>query len=457
MTSATCSDREGIAALLDEYEAVQDKLAAIPLEVLSTADILAILARRERLARKSPVLQHRLINRLAAEATAEELGAKLPRALATRLRISPAEAKRRVAEAADLGPRVAITGEPLEPLLPNVARGQADGTIGAEHIARIRKFFHQLPVSVDFETRLAAERDLARHAGNLDPESFRKVADRLQAVIDQDGTYTDGDRQRRRGVTIGRQDIDGMSPISGHLTPEARAVFEAIFAKLAAPGMCNADDETPCVTGSPSDPQITRDHRTPFQRNHDALLAAGRIVLSTGDLGQLNGLPVTVIVSTTLQELQAGAGAAVTAGGSLVPMADVLRMAAHAYHYLVIFDGKGVPLHLGRSRRTASPGQRIVLYARDRGCTAPGCTVPAYQCQVHHAAKDWGDGGNTDVEDLALACGPDNRKVKPGGWETRIRADGRCEWIPPPHLDDGTSRVNDFHHPENLMAPESDE
>ncbi|BBZ01347.1 hypothetical protein MCHIJ_07840 [Mycolicibacterium chitae] len=456
MATATCSDRDGIIALLDEYEAVQDKLAAVQLDALNTADMLTVLARRENLARKAPVLQHRLINRLAAEATAEELGAKLPRALAMRLRISPADAKRRVEEAADLGPRIALTGEPLEPLMPNVARGQAEGAIGAEHIAKIRKFFTQLPVSVDFETKLSAERELARHAANLDPEAFRKVADRLQAIIDQDGTYTDADRRRRRGVTLGRQGADGMSPISGQLTPEARAVLEAIFAKLSAPGMCNLDDETPCVEGAPSDAQVKGDLRTPAQRNHDALLASGRITLSTGDLGQLNGLPVTVVVSTTLKDLESAAGQAVTAGGSLLPMADVLRMASHAHHYLAIFDGKGIPLHLGRSRRTASPGQRIVLYSRDRGCTAPGCTAPAYQCQVHHAARDWIDGGNTNIEELTLACGSDNRKVKPGGFQTRIRADGRCEWIPPPHLDDGSPRVNDYHHPENLMAPDSE-
>lgn len=251
MATATCSDRDGIIALLDEYEAVQDKLAAVQLDALNTADMLTVLARRENLARKAPVLQHRLINRLAA-GPPPELGAKLPRALAMRLRISPADAKRRVEEAADLGPRIALTGEPLEPLMPNVARGQAEGAIGAEHIAKIRKFFTQLPVSVDFETKLSAERELARHAANLDPEAFRKVADRLQAIIDQDGTYTDADRRRRRGVTLGRQGADGMSPISGQLTPEARAVLEAIFAKLSAPGMCNLDDETPVWKGLPA-------------------------------------------------------------------------------------------------------------------------------------------------------------------------------------------------------------
>jgi Domain of unknown function (DUF222) len=105
-------------------------------------------------------------------------------------------------------------------------------------------------------------------------------------------------------------------------------------------------------------------------------------------------------------------------------MPTVIRMASHAYHYLTIFDkDTGQALHLGRTRRIASAAQRIVLLARDRGCTRPGCTVAGANCQVHHAVADWADGGQTNVDDLTLACPIDNREVKPGGWTTRKRQD----------------------------------
>jgi hypothetical protein len=52
-----------------------------------------------------------------------------------------------------------------------------------------------------------------------------------------------------------------------------------------------------------------------------------------------------------------------------------------------------------------------VLYATDRVCTRPGCTAPAYWCQVHHAEKDWADGGQSNITEETLACGPDNRMV----------------------------------------------
>ena len=40
--------------------------------------------------------------------------------------------------------------------------------------------------------------------------------------------------------------------------------------------------------------------------------------------------------------------------------------------------------------------------------------------------------------------------VGPGGWTTRINADNDVEWIPPPELDTGQARVNDYHRPERL-------
>jgi Domain of unknown function (DUF222) len=76
------------------------------------------------------------------------------------------------------------------------------------------------------------------------------------------------------------------------------------------------------------------------------------------------------VVTTTLNELEAAAGKALTGGGSLVPMSDVICMASHARHYLGIFD-KGNAIGLYHTKRFASPGQRIVLYANEGTSCAP--------------------------------------------------------------------------------------
>ena len=63
-----------------------------------------------------------MLARLQTETTAKEMGAKSWRqVLAIRWRISTSEAGRRLDEAAPLGPRRTLTGEPLEPILPCTA------------------------------------------------------------------------------------------------------------------------------------------------------------------------------------------------------------------------------------------------------------------------------------------------------------------------------------------------
>jgi Domain of unknown function (DUF222) len=96
------------------------------------------------------------------------------------------------------------------------------------------------------------------------------------------------------------------------------------------------------------------------RRWHDGENSGLRGLLASGDLGQHNGLPASIIVTTTLKDLETAAGAGLTGGGTILPMSDVIRLARHANHYLAIF-GKGKALALYHTKRLASPAQRIVL------------------------------------------------------------------------------------------------
>jgi Domain of unknown function (DUF222) len=443
------SCREEIVEAFDALEADLDRALELSFDALTTPERLVMLARCEVFRRRLPALEHPLINQISGQADATELGGKLPSALADRLRITRAEASRRIHEAAELGDRKAITGEPLPPLLTATAAAQRDGRIGSAHVAVIRGFVHRLPDFVDLETRVKAEAQLARLGGQHRPDELSRLADKLTDCLNPDGNFTDDDRARRRAVTIGKQGIDGMSPITGYLTPEARATLDAVFAKLAAPGMCNPFDQEPVVDGTPSQDAIDGDTRSCAQRNHDALNAAGRALLACGGLGQHNGLPATIIVTTTLRELEAKAGRGITGGGALLPMSDVIRLASHAHHYLCIFD-KGKAIALYHTKRLASPGQRIVLYAKDRGCSHPGCDVAGYWCEAHHCTP-YAQCHTTDVNDLTFGCGG-HHPLAEQGWTTRKNQRGDTEWIPPPHLDHGRPRTNTFHHPEKLLC-----
>uniref|UniRef100_UPI003F9459DE 13E12 repeat family protein n=1 Tax=Mycobacterium sp. TaxID=1785 RepID=UPI003F9459DE len=353
------STREEIVEVFDALDADVDRLCELVFDAFTTPERLRALERLERVARRLRAPGHTLINQLDAQAGEEELGATLRSALADRLRVTKAEAGRRIAEAKDLGQRWALTGEPLAPQLSATATAQRDGVIGDKHVEVIRSFFAHLPVEVDVCTREAAEADLAGKAGGYRPDELVKYAQRIMDWLHPDGEFSDQERARKRAIMLGKQEFDGMSRLSGLVTPELRAAIEAMLAKLAAPGACNPDDETPVVDATPDADAVRRDHRCEAQRNHDGFLAGLRGLFASGELGQHNGLPVSIVVTTTLKDLEAAAGKGLTGGGTLVPMADVIRWASHAHHYLAIFDN-GKPLALYHTKRLASPAQRIM-------------------------------------------------------------------------------------------------
>jgi len=444
---------EAVFAVLDRLEADIDAVGQLSLDAVTELDCVAVLDRLMTIVRKIPASQYELINQLTERAVASDIGGPLLRVLADRLKIRPSAARRLITEAGQLGYRRALSGERLEPLLPTTAAKVRSGQIGTEHVAIIHDFFHQLPVHVGLDERERAEQMLGEMAAELRPDQLQKAADRLAAMINPDGTFSDVDRARKRGFRWGRQGSDGMSQGTLIADPQLRATLDAVIAKLGAPGMCNPDDAEPTVDGEPPEQAVRTDTRTRSQRAHDALTAMGRAALASGQLGQHRGLPATIIVRTTLQDLESGAGKAETGGGTWLPMRDVIKEASSAYHYLAVFDKhSNRPLYLGRTR-IASADQRIVLHARDGGCTAPGCDKPGYECEVMHLRARARD-GLTEPDNLAFGCHTDHN-LHDEGWTARLNDDGVVEWVPPPHLTKKPA-VNNFHHPERYLDREGD-
>jgi hypothetical protein len=442
-----------VAEAFTAVDAALQALGALDWDGMPVRERLTALDRLETVRRRAAAQSLDLVGSVQRSGD-QALGGATAKVIADVIRISPAEARRRIRDAAQLQPRSTLTGEALAPPLPATAAAWDAGLLDIEHLRAVQKFVRDLPAEIPPSEAARAEAFLAEKAAELRPDQLEKVADRLAITLNPDGTFSDDYRAAQRGfLWCGRQRPDGMSVAKLVATPELRAMLEAWLAKFAAPGMCNPDDQNPTVTGEPIQDQADSDRRTHAQRQHDAIAALVRGQLGDPKLGQHNGLPVTVIVSTTLDQLQAGAGHAVTAGGSLLPVPDLIRMAAHAWHYLCVFDNHSErAIHLGRSKRIATADQRIVLHSKDRGCTAPGCDMPGYLCEVHHV-DEWADGGRTDVDRLTFACGAHHRLIKPGGWSTRKRRDGSTEWRPPPQipLPGGT---NGFHHPERLVPGE---
>ena len=125
-----CSGREEIVGVFDALDADLDRMCELSFDALTTPERLRALKRLERVARRLRAPQHTLINQIGAQAGEQELGGTLRSALADLLRITKAEAGRRIDEAADLGQRGALTGERLAPQLTATATAQREGLIG---------------------------------------------------------------------------------------------------------------------------------------------------------------------------------------------------------------------------------------------------------------------------------------------------------------------------------------
>ena len=100
-----------------------------------------------------------------------------------------------------LGPRRALTGEPLAPVLAATAAAQGAGLINGEHVDKIRDAMDRLPGFVDAATREQIETDLVRIAAGVGPTELKKAADTMLFLLDQDGPEPDDtERARKRGL-----------------------------------------------------------------------------------------------------------------------------------------------------------------------------------------------------------------------------------------------------------------
>jgi hypothetical protein len=444
--------RERFRVLADQVDAAHAEMRELSSDEVGSEFRVEMVERFEAQERTNRGLMYRFFGQIADPPDETAMVPAVVNNVAARLRIAPREVKRRMKVAARLQPRRQLSGPPLAPELPHVADAVEAGAIGEDHLRVIARAIDELPSCVSVTDRDDVERSLVREATKNDAEIVKALARRIDEIFNPDGDFDEADRARRRGLLLGRQGPDGMSRLSGYVDPETRAYIEAVTAAVR-PGRHLPDGtmvETP-------------DERSGAQRCHDGIKLGLKAGIASGELGSHRGHPVTVIVRTTLAELNQAAHAvanpeipmptpARTGGDSRLPMRDVIRLGADAIHYLAVFDDHTErPLYLGRRTRIATADQRIICYARDGGCTRPGCTAPGYHSEVHHS-PDWSPDGKTDADCLFFACPADHKLVTDGHYQTSVTDTGRLAWtdgLEPPE-------INHAHHPEELLRGDSD-
>ena len=443
--------REQILAALDAIDAAHTAVRETSSALVGNTFRVTVAERLETQERANRGLMYRFFGEIADPPDGAGAIAVERSALWKRLRITPQEITRRFKLAARIRPRRSLTGPAVAPELPELAAAVVAGTVGDDHIKAVCRAVDVLPACVSPADVAAAERTLVEHASAVDAGIVVKLGQRIADYLNPDGLFSSEDRARRRGLHLGPQGPDGMSRLNGLPDPETRAYFEALDAAVR-PGRHQPDEGA-----------AARDDRSPGQRCHDALKLGLKTAIASGGLGVHRGHPVTVVITTTLAELDQAARAAVdpavpmpaparTGGGSRLPMRDVIRMAASAIHYLAVFDDHAErPLYLGRQKRIASADQRLICYARDRGCTRPNCLESGYRCEVHHA-DDWEHGGRTDADKLYFLCSPDHGMASRGESRTIVTESGRLGWT------DGTGppEINHAHHPDELLSGDPD-
>jgi hypothetical protein len=161
----------------------------------------------------------------------------------------------------------------------------------------------------------------------------------------------------------------------------------------------------------------------------DARRADGLVALCSGRLADdADADRATVVVHARLEDLARDDGGAEIEGGGTIHAETARRMLCDARIQVMLEDGDGEPMRLGRVARDPSAAMLRQLRYRDSECRFPACGARRFT-QAHHIVW-WGDGGRTDLENLVLICSFHHKLVHEHGWRiTRQRDEVR--WFLP--------------------------
>ena len=202
---------------------------------------------------------------------------------------------------------------------------------------------------------------------------------------------------------------NGMVRISGQLDPEAGAVLTAALDPLSAPNPCDANGG--------------RDPRPADRRRAEALIEVCRRAAAAGGSAPATTKAQLVVLIDNDRLTEAVRGAGFTLDGKVLSPESVRKLGCDASIIPMVLGSKGEPLDVGRTKRLVTPALLAALWARDKGCTYPGCGRPPQWCDAHHVIH-WADGGPTCLLNLALLCAFHHTWVHQHGLTAKVTAFG---------------------------------
>jgi hypothetical protein len=379
-----------------------------------------------------------------------------------RLRISRAEAQRRLRLAAVLLPSRSTGGEPVPAGLPALAEASAGGLLSSAAAAVVANAVDEIRHRTDAATASTVEANLTFLAVRQDGDFLVRAARRWVLLVNQDGAEPTEDELRRfQGVFPGRKK-NGLNHLSIYCTDDQHETLLTVMNAAAGPriqeaaavGESSANPAVEWRDGTAADPATASrlKSRTRPQRLLGGLVDAAKTALATGGVPAAGGhrpqVLVTIDSASLLQSINFGSALRPMDGPEKPPArikpgsfafsgpvvaATVRKLACDADLLPVVLSGEGRVLDVGRTQRFFPPHLRKALHARDGGCAFPGCTIPGPWTEAHHI-RYWNQGGHTSTDNGVLLCSHHHHEVHKENWVIEVTS-GVPWFVPPAYVD----------------------
>ena len=294
--------------------------------------------------------------------------------------------------------------------LPDTAAAFASGALSAQHATAVARTVDR--VVLGGGQGQVAESMLLVEARTRSPYDLLMWGRHLRHRLNPAELADEEEQEHeKRWLNLSRR-CDGSYDLEGHYDAE-----DGTMLKVAIDGVLG--------------PRARDDRRSPAQRRADGLSEITRRCLDSGQLPVRGGQRPHITITATLETLRGdpGSPAAELAWGFPISGEALRRIACDAELTPILLSRNGDPLHVGRTKRTATPRLRRALAERDRHCVWPGCDRPPDWCAGHHQQL-WVRGGSTDIDQMALLCSVHHRKAH-RGYRLERMPDGRLEVVPP--------------------------
>lgn len=258
--------------------------------------------------------------------------------------------------------------------VPGAGDALANGSVTGEHLRRMT------PITEPTEAV-----ELLALAESQSPDEFAKTVDQFR--IDRDAKGWRERQRRARSVRFFKADHGcvGMRVILP--TVDGEKVRATLDQACDAAWRAAHPERSEKLGGHDDEPRECR--------LADALVG---LVTGTSAGGSARTALIVTVQAETLEAKVLGTGPITTDDAlALVddPRTDV---------YAAVQATDGAVLKFGRSRRLATPLQKLALALRDGGsCVQPGCTVTWNRCDADHDPP-WDEGGLTNVDAMRNLC-----------------------------------------------------